>query len=116
MSNMKPLVLDVDGTFLKTDMLFECFWAGLGKDPFRVITTSLRFFFRRAVLKRQLADIAQLRTDLLPVHPDLKKIADQGRMAGREVTLASAADRSLVERLAAHHGLSERVLVGALRR
>ena len=109
MSNIKPLVLDVDGTFLKTDMLFECFWAGLGKDPFRVIITSLRFFFQRAVLKKQLADIAQLRTDLLPVHPDLKQIADQERMAGREVALASAADRSLVESLAAYHGLSRRV-------
>ena len=30
MTEVKPLVLDVDGTFLKTDMLFETFWAGLG--------------------------------------------------------------------------------------
>ena len=33
MSEAKPLVLDVDGTFLKTDLLFETFWAGLGRDP-----------------------------------------------------------------------------------
>ncbi len=109
MSNSKPLVLDVDGTFLKTDLLFESFWAGLGKDPFRVIAASLRLFFRRAALKKELADIAQLRIDLLPVHPDLKQIADQARMAGREVMLASAADRSLVAQLAAYHDLSERV-------
>ena len=109
MSKSRPLVLDVDGTFLKTDLLFECFGAGLGKDPFRVIAASLRLFFRRAALKKELADIAQLRIDLLPVHPDLKQIAEQESMAGREVMLASAADRSLVERLAAYHGLSERV-------
>ena len=109
MSKSTPLVLDVDGTFLKTDLLYECFWAGLGKAPMRVIAASLRLFFRRAALKKELADIAQLRTDLLPVHPDLRQIADQARVAGREVILASAADRSLVERLAACHGLSERV-------
>ena len=33
MSEAKPLVLDVDGTFLKTDLLFETFWAGLRRDP-----------------------------------------------------------------------------------
>ncbi len=33
MARVKPLVLDVDGTFLSTDMLYECFWAGLGRDP-----------------------------------------------------------------------------------
>ena len=37
MTATKPLVLDVDGTFLRTDMLFETFWAGLGRDPFGVI-------------------------------------------------------------------------------
>ncbi len=41
MADVKPLVLDVDGTFLKTDMLFECFWAGLGKDPLRVLKISI---------------------------------------------------------------------------
>ncbi|MFV2002585.1 MAG: UbiA family prenyltransferase [Paracoccaceae bacterium] len=109
MADIKPLVLDVDGTFLKTDMLYECFWAGLGRDPFAVLRTSARFFFRPAVLKARLAAIADLRTDLLPVNPALKQLADQGRMAGREVVLASASDRVLVKRLAAGHGLSERV-------
>ena len=33
MSEERPLVLDVDGTFLRTDMLYECFWGGLGRDP-----------------------------------------------------------------------------------
>jgi hypothetical protein len=40
MADQKPLVLDADGTFLRTDMLLESFWAGLGKDPIRVIRTS----------------------------------------------------------------------------
>ena len=37
MADPRPLVLDVDGTFLRTDMLFECLWAGLGKDPLAVL-------------------------------------------------------------------------------
>ncbi len=109
MSEAKPLVLDVDGTFLKTDMLFECFWASLGKDPLRTLGVCARNFTRPAALKRELAGIAQLRTDLLPVHPDLKALADQSLAAGREVVLASASDETLVRQLAADHGLSPRI-------
>ena len=53
MSDPKPLVLDVDGTFLRTDMLFECFWAGLGKDPLAVLRICATHLTNRAVLKRE---------------------------------------------------------------
>jgi len=109
MAEVKPLVLDVDGTFLKTDMLFECFWAGLGKDPWGVLRATLSHLGNRAALKRALAERADLRTDLLPVHPEIADLARAGRAQGREVVLASASDRRLVARLARDHGLSERV-------
>ena len=109
MVNSKPLVLDVDGTFLKTDMLFECFWAALGKDAMATIAICAGNFTRPAALKAKLAQLAELRTDLLPVHPEIKALADQSRDAGREVVLASASDASLVQRLAADHALSERI-------
>ena len=106
---IKPLVLDVDGTFLKTDMLYECFWAGLGKDPLRVLSLSFRHFNDPARLKHELARVARLRTDLLPTNPEIEALAERSSAAGREVVLASASDRMLVERLAADHGISARV-------
>ena len=109
MSDVKPLVLDADGTFLKTDMLLETFWAGLGQDPIATLRAAVTLFRRPERLKATLADIATIRTDLLPVNPDVADLALKSRMAGREVILASASDRSLVERLAADYGLSERV-------
>ncbi|MBV1866348.1 MAG: UbiA family prenyltransferase [Marinosulfonomonas sp.] len=110
MANENPtLVLDVDGTFLKTDMLLECFWGGMGKDPLRVLSISLRHFTNPAVLKRELAEIANLRTDLLPVHPEIKAHADEAMASGRKVVLASASDEQLVSALARDHGLSEQV-------
>lgn len=109
MTEVKPLVLDVDGTFLKTDMLLECFWAGLGTDPLATLRAAVRHFNRPARLKAELAEIAPIRADLLPVNPDVADLALRSRMAGREVVLASASDRSLVERVAAEYGLSEKV-------
>lgn len=105
----KPLVLDVDGTFLKTDILFECFWAGLGKDPIRVLKTSALYMTNPARLKAELAEIAQLRTDLLPVNEVVAHIAQQAQDSGRDVILASASDQSLVSQLAKDHGLSDTV-------
>ena len=109
MTEVKPLVLDVDGTFLKTDMLFETFWGGLGTDPIATLKTTLSNFTRPERLKAELAAIAPLRTDLLPVNPEVADLALRSRMAGREVVLASASDRSLVTRLAEEYGLSETV-------
>ena len=109
MTDVKPLVLDVDGTFLKTDMLYESFWAGLGRDPWGTLRAVAKHFRTPQILKAELAGIASLRTDLLPVNPAVAELALENRMAGREVVLASAADASLVTKLASDYGLSETV-------
>ncbi|MEL7213220.1 MAG: UbiA family prenyltransferase [Pseudomonadota bacterium] len=109
MAEAKPLVLDVDGTFLRTDMLFECFWAGLGRDPLKVLRIAATQFRDPARLKRSLAEVAEIRTDLLPVQPDMKALVDESIAAGRPVVLASASDESQVRRLAADHGMSDQV-------
>ncbi len=104
-----PLVLDVDGTFLRTDMLFECFWAGLGKAPVETLRLSWTHLRDRARLKHELARVAGLRTDLLPVNEEVAALARAARDNGREVVLASASDTELVVPLARDHGLSDRV-------
>ena len=109
MSDVKPLVLDADGTFLKTDILFETFWAGLGRDPLGTVSAALRHFRNPARLKSELARIAPIRTDLLPVNPPIAELALHSRMAGREVALASASDESLVRQLAANYGFADQV-------
>ncbi|TCP22731.1 UbiA family prenyltransferase [Rhodovulum adriaticum] len=102
----RPLVLDVDGTFLRTDLLLECFWAGLHRAPLATLSASLRHLRDRAALKRALADIATPRLDLMPLNPDIAARALEAREAGREVVLASASDRTLVAGLAAQYGFS----------
>lgn len=101
----KPLVLDIDDTFLRTDMLLECLWAGLGSDPWATLRALWHHWRKPADLKRELVDIVQLDVELLPVNPELKKLADQNLAAGRRVILASASDKRLVDDLAASHEL-----------
>ncbi len=104
-----PLVLDVDGTLLKTDLLYESLWRAMGRDPLKAIGTALRHVGDRPRLKRELAEQAELRLDLMPVNEDLLSLARAAQADGREVVLASASDTYLVEALADTHELSERV-------
>ncbi|MEH6834704.1 MULTISPECIES: UbiA family prenyltransferase [Falsihalocynthiibacter] len=100
MGEQKPLVLDVDGTYLKTDMLFECFWAGLGKHPTKTFKVCVAHINDRALLKAKLAEIAELNCDLLPVNPQVEALAQAAKGQGRPVHLASASDQKLVSAVA----------------
>ncbi len=108
-ADQRPLVLDVDGTFLRTDLLYESFWAGLGQAPGATLKAALRHFRAPARLKAELAGIVQLRTDLMPVNAEIADMAMQAVRDGREVVLASASDQRLVAALATDYGLSPRV-------
>jgi 4-hydroxybenzoate polyprenyltransferase len=109
MSDIKPLVLDVDGTFLKTDMLLETFWQALGHHPIKCLEICFHNIGRRAKLKQELAKLAPLRTELLPVNPQVAELAARSMEQGREVIFASGSDRALVSQLAADHNVTQTV-------
>ena len=75
MSEKKPLVLDVDGTFLRTDLLFESFWRGLGRDPIATLKAAWQHRRDKPALKAALAQIAELRLDLMPVNSQVQALA-----------------------------------------
>lgn len=105
MAEAKPLVLDIDGTYLKTDMLFEMFWAGLGTNPGATLGAAARHFSAPAKLKRALSEIVTLRHDLLPERAEIAALAHEGIEAGRTVVFASASDSREVDALAKAKGL-----------
>jgi 4-hydroxybenzoate polyprenyltransferase len=109
MTDPKPFVLDVDGTFLRTDMLMETFWAGLGRDPFKTLSIARKNFRDRAALKSELAKLAPPRADLMPVSEPVMKLARAAQDQGHEIILASASDETIVRDLAATHGFSDHI-------
>ena len=58
-----PLVLDVDGTLLRTDMLYESFWAALGHDIAATLNATATHWHRPERLKQALIGMARLRID-----------------------------------------------------
>lgn len=95
-----PLVLDVDGTLLRTDLLYESFWAALGRDFTATLTATFRHLNRPERLKLALANIARPRTDLLPVRDAVLDLAREAAQAGRAVHLVSGSNQTLIDDLA----------------
>lgn len=100
-----PLVLDVDGTVLRTDLLYETFWAALGRDFWRTTRVCLASWRSPARLKRDLVSIATPEIELLPFRQDVVDKALAAQKSGRPVHLASGSDQTLVDAVADYLGL-----------
>ncbi|WP_245242996.1 UbiA family prenyltransferase [Pararhodobacter sp. SW119] len=103
----RVLVVDLDGTLVHSDLLFESFWAATASDwriPFRAVHT-LGKSRRRAALKRMLADCAPPDPTLLPYDEQVLTLIRDWREAGGRTALVSAADDTLVQAVADHLGL-----------
>ncbi len=101
-----PLVIDVDGSLLKTDLLLESFWAALGRHPLLCLLAVFRFAFNKPMLKQELAQLAALDVALLPLRPEVLALIAQAKAAGGAPLLASGADMALVQKLSSHIGLT----------
>lgn len=105
--NKLPLVVDVDGTLLKTDMLYESFWSALGHDPVRALWSVATSITDKARLKRLMAEQGALDVSLLPANQVVLDMCRSARSGGREVVLASGSDAQLVAALASHLGIAD---------
>jgi len=99
-----PLVVDLDGTLSRTDLLLECFWKGMGAAPLPTLVVAQRDFRHRARLKRNLGALAPVDVATLPLRDEVQHLIETARAAGREVLLVSGGTEALVEAFAARRG------------
>lgn len=105
-----PLVVDLDHTLLRTDTLDEALAAAFFRNPLLALLTVLRALpGGRARLKQALARLAPLDAETLPLRAPLVTYLEQQNREGRELHLATAADRSVADAVAARLGLFDRV-------
>jgi len=105
-----PLVVDLDGTLIKTDLLHEGLSAALLTQPlafFRILGWLAK---GPAHLKERLADAVQLDPSTLPYRSDLLEWLKQQRASGRYIVLATAADSQIAGAVAGHLGLFDEVV------
>jgi phosphoserine phosphatase len=103
------LIVDMDGTLVRTDTLIIGLLA-LARHPLRLGRVVWAWRHGRARLKQELAAAAGLDAAGLPYNRELLAFLREQRRAGRELVLATGADRSIAEAVAAHLDLFDAVL------
>jgi len=96
-----PLVVDVDGTLLRTDLLYESVILLLRHRPWCVFLLPFWLLAGKAVMKREIARRVQPDIASLPIHEELLAWLWEERRKGRRLALISASDERLVQSVAA---------------
>ena len=96
------LVVDLDGTLLKTDLLLESLLVLVKHKPLCIFLLPIRLLKGKAYLKRQIALRVELDVNVLPYRAELLNYLDMQRRAGRYIVLATASDSRLARQVADH--------------
>lgn len=99
-----PLCVDLDGTLLATDCLWESFVLKLKRNPLILVMLPFWLVRGKAFLKRQLAKGTNLDVETLPENPKFLNWLAKELEKGREVYLVSASDQELVSAVADKFG------------
>jgi 4-hydroxybenzoate polyprenyltransferase len=95
-----PLVVDLDGTLLKTNSLDETFLDALRRSPLDLWKLPIKLAIGRAALKAFLAGKSNLEVESWPVRTNFIDYVKKQFHAGRKIVLATAADRKVAEAVA----------------
>ncbi len=105
-----PLVVDLDRTLVKTDLLHESFFQSISNGARHHLRLLAYLLKGKAPLKQYLAEQSTIDYSLLPYNSDVLAFIEQAREIGRPVYLATGSDRLHAEGVGAHLGLFDGVL------
>jgi 4-hydroxybenzoate polyprenyltransferase/phosphoserine phosphatase len=95
-----PLIVDVDGTLVRTDLLQEAALQFVARFPLEVWRLLLWLLKGKAVLKAELAQRVNPGISSVPLRAETVDMIRQAQAEGRSVYLASASDHRYVQELA----------------
>jgi 4-hydroxybenzoate polyprenyltransferase len=105
-----PLAVDLDGTLIATDLLWEGLFLLLRKNPLFLFMVPVWVLQGPARLKQEIAARVDIDPALLPYRTSLVQRLKDERAAGRQIILATGTPRKFAEAIAAHLGVFDRVM------
>ena len=100
-----PLVVDLDGTLIRSDLLVESAFSHIGRDPTRIFGLLSALTRGKAELKSHIATVTDVDASHLPYDSRVIELIQKARAIGRPVYLASASNERYVEAVARYLGL-----------
>lgn len=104
------MVVDLDNTLVKSDLLHESFFQSLSNGILHYFNIIKYLFKGKAPIKQYLANQGAIDYSLLPYNTDVLAVIRQAREEGRPVYLATASDSLHAEGVGAHLGLFDAIL------
>lgn len=105
-----PLVVDLDGTLIHTDMLHESALKVFRDQPFSIFQIPLWLLQGKAVLKEKLARRLNFDASTLPYNQPLLYWLQSQRAGGRPLILCTASDQKIADAIAEHLQLFDEVI------
>ena len=105
-----PLCVDLDGTLIPTDLLWESVLRLIARNPLYLFALPFWLMRGRACLKSQVAQRVELNVATLPYREDFLEHLRGEHARGRQIVLATASSHLLAESVAAHLGLFSEVI------
>src|SRR5690349_18470283 len=104
-----PLVVDLDGTLINTDLLYEGFILLLRKNPLYILSCLVWIFRGKAYLKSRILGNIHIQADLLPYNKQLLDFLKKEAGNGRRIILATASPLSNALVIADTHRIFHKV-------
>lgn len=109
-SDQVPLAVDLDGTLIRTDMMWESLVRLLRQNPFAALFSLFALVRGRAHFKQHIAARVKVDPANLPYHAEFVTWLKQQKAGGRQLILATASDVGMAGPIAAHVGLFDDVM------
>ncbi|WP_179119207.1 UbiA family prenyltransferase [Massilia sp. KIM] len=107
---LRPLVVDLDGTLIHSDLLWESIVLFLKKNILRAWILPFWLFLGKAGFKERIAREVELDPAALPYDKHVLALIEAEKASGRTVVLATGSQRRFAEAIVAHLGLFDQVL------
>ncbi|MBK6981618.1 MAG: UbiA family prenyltransferase [Betaproteobacteria bacterium] len=104
-----PLVVDLDGTIIRSDLLWESLACAISRKPWLAFAAPFWLLAGRPVLKEKLARAGPVDVEHLPYRVEVVDWLRTEHASGREIAIATGAHEMLAQRVARHLGIVGRV-------
>ncbi len=107
--SIPPLVIDLDGTLIYSDLLLESGLIFFRSQPLRIFLPFKWLTLGKAHLKEQLATTIPIDVANLPYNSQVIKLIEEEKLKGRQIILATASHKIYAEQIASYLNLFDHV-------
>jgi 4-hydroxybenzoate polyprenyltransferase len=104
-----PLVVDLDGTLIRSDLLLESFYAMIKANFLSIVWVPFWFLYGKAYLKLQIAQRSHIDVKTLPYQSDFLDYLRHQHSKGTPIVLATASARKFADMIAKYLGIFSEV-------